>query len=140
MKRWRRVLRALGWPGVSGLVFAAAFLGTCFWVIVADQGATSGHSVASSAPDTAWTPVHAIYAAKLLCQKVGASELKAPASARWADLESDYGEQTRPGHYVVALTVDAQNSFGALLRAVVRCTVTRTGDHFQITSLRVVER
>lgn len=117
--RWVAVICLLSIPVIGLIVY----------VVVAGSTPT---------PPASWTPKSAIYGAKMACQKVGSDRLKAPASAQWGNLSEAYGEELTDGRYHVQLTVDAQNAFGALLRNTVDCRAKRSGDFFEVTSIKML--
>lgn len=59
-----------------------------------------------------------------------AKRLKAPASAKY-DLDVSGG----PTRFTVSGTVDAENSFGAMLRSNVTCIVEDAGDRWRLVSV-----
>jgi hypothetical protein len=56
----------------------------------------------------------------LLCHQAAEKRLKAPASAQWHDSEA-YQKDLGKGRSEVQIEVDAQNSFGAMMRTTVDC-------------------
>ena len=73
--------------------------------------------------------------ARTMCQKFVRQSLKAPSTAK-----IPYGEQTVAtldnGHYIVTGPVDAENSFGAMLRQTYYCeTHRKDGDMWVLDSL-----
>lgn len=67
------------------------------------------------------------------CERSVGEELKAPGTAEFGEASVDVGEN---GRYVVSGSVDAQNSFGAMIRTGYQCTVDDTGDSWEL--VRVV--
>jgi len=95
----------------------------------------------SSMPSTPRVPVAGSpgteeYIAKEYCRKAGTMRLKAPASAKWGDASTEYLKDLGKGRYHVQLQVDAQNSFGALLRTTVDCTLTLRNDSVTAIAVR----
>ena len=90
---------------------------------------------ASTPPVVPSTPVDDDHlGAKLICQKFVANSLKAPATARFSSISETSAipstmEKFRhlPNAWDSVGYVDAQNSFGALIRNEYFCTMQRTG-------------
>jgi hypothetical protein len=75
------------------------------------------------------------------CKNFVKSRLKAPASAKFRNPNENDGEVqiagSGTGPYVVASTVDSQNSFGALLRSDFTCKVTLVGGSWRLDDIAV---
>jgi hypothetical protein len=88
----------------------------------------------------AWNASGTDIAAELACKHYIASTLKAPSTADW--LNADTGRwRDHPGYFLVTHTVDAENSFGAKLRANYQCQVlclSQTACH--VEKMNQVER
>lgn len=70
----------------------------------------------------AWNSPGTGDSAEALCRQYVADRLKAPSTADWGTART--GRWTNhPGYFLVEQTVDAQNSFGAKLRASYECEV-----------------
>ena len=102
--------------------------------------ADSTTTTATPRTDTAWRSANAIYAAQTACQKAATGALKAPATAQWQPFTGSYGKDLGEGGYHVQVAVDAQNSFGALIRTTIDCKVKRTGNYFRVASIRSLTR
>ncbi len=70
----------------------------------------------------AWSSSGAEITAEILCKDVISSSLKAPSTADWSNANSARWSG-HPGYFLVSHTVDAQNSFGAKIRANYQCQV-----------------
>ena len=84
-------------------------------------------------------PVHDELGARVVCQEFVKRRLKAPATAKF---ELHHVRQVAPldsGCYTVWGYVDAQNSFGALIRSEYYCSVCSTGerDMYDLKDLRI---
>lgn len=100
------------------LALSAGTLG--FFLLLAVGSSDSGGGGASSSPP----PTHDWAGAYTVCQQFTEQRLKAPSTADWpfgAGREST--QHLGNGKYRVQTYVDAQNSFGAMLRNQVDCTV-----------------
>lgn len=83
--------------------------------------------------------------AKMMCQKFVAKSLKAPATARFSSMSETAAIPSNeakfkhlPNAWDSAGYVDAQNSFGAMLRQEYFCTMQRTGpDKWRLLDLSV---
>lgn len=69
--------------------------------------------------------------AKRVCQDFVKKRLKAPATAEFSGLLVDVADP----EYTVTGDVDAENSFGANLRAHFTCTVRDAGDQWSLVSV-----
>lgn len=77
------------------------------------------------------------FAACVRCQGFVTKVLKAPSTAEWQSCsEADAAEVSREKFRIITY-VDAQNSFGAMLRKSVDCTVYADGDLWRLESLSV---
>jgi hypothetical protein len=75
------------------------------------------------------TPGHDDIGAWVVCEDFVRDSLKAPASAKFAEGHTDnYVTANGGGKYTVKAYVDAQNSFGAMLRMNFTCVVKGTGN------------
>jgi hypothetical protein len=72
--------------------------------------------------------------ARETCRSAVAKQLKAPSTAQWPG-DSVYEEP--PGRFAVEGSVDAQNSFGAMVRTGYSCTVDVDGDFAQLVDVAV---
>lgn len=73
-------------------------------------------------------PTHSAVAAFTVCQQYVQQSLKAPGSAKWPGGYSDYTQHLGGGRYRVTAWVDAQNTFGALVRTNFKCEVRWQSD------------
>lgn len=111
----------IGCLSVFGLFFCCAFFG----MLSSDNDETMHVRAPTHTP----TPEHSALGAELMCQQFLEDRLKAPATAEYAPVGREgavefLGDQT----YQVISYVDAQNSFGAMLRIRYLCTVQYVGD------------
>lgn len=120
---------------VSAPVATLAIIGVLAFVGWAAQQRPVQNPAEAGAADSARV---ALFGAKAACRKAGLAHLRAPATAQWGDDATSYAKETAPGLYHVQLQVDAQNSFGAMLRSTLDCRVRRTGDFFIATSIRSI--
>jgi hypothetical protein len=69
------------------------------------------------------------------CQEQARGKLKSPSTARFPG-----GEQVEQTGNTIRITgpVDAQNSFGAMLRGRYRCVATRQGDTWSVYSVELL--
>lgn len=108
-------------PNVKGLIaLVAGLAGLTIW-ITADKGSSGG--------EPSWEELR--WDAERVCKEdFIARRLKAPATAEY-DLTTTGGPTT----YTVSGTVDAENSFGAMLRSEVTCVVADEGDRWRLVSI-----
>ena len=85
------------------------------WVASVIFLASSNQSKSSNGP----------YQAQLACEDAVKNQLKSPTSAKFDNIKILYGEKTH--NYTVSGSVDAQNSFGAMLRSYFVCGVDESG-------------
>ena len=100
-----------------------------FWGLAAGLAAiwfmsSTGRSSQAPAANTQPTP----HMAAIHCQEHVKSTLKAPATAQFPDRPLS-AIDAGGGTYIVTSTVDAQNSFGALLRNNWLCKIQHTNGH-----------
>ena len=69
--------------------------------------------------------------AKSACHQTVRSNLKAPSTAKFSSTVA--GHNTRANDYLVTGTVDAQNSFGAMVRSEFQCVVVTSGSTPRVT-------
>lgn len=74
-------------------------------------------SIASSGGGSSWEPTP--YEARSICEDWVRDKLKAPATAVFTDGRDSGG----PNSYMITGTVDAENSFGAMLRTAWSCDI-----------------
>lgn len=75
--------------------------------------------------------------AHLICQDFVSKRLKAPSTAKFADLY-DVKAFKEAGHFTVIGWVDSQNSFGAQIRTNYTCSVEpTTGDKWRLLSIDI---
>lgn len=72
--------------------------------------------------------------AERVCQDFVKKRLKAPATAKFSDVNHSGGVD---GEYTVTGAVDSQNSFGALIRSDFTCTVKDDGDQWRLVTINV---
>lgn len=84
-----------------------------FWAVEAFGGSGSGNGEALVA-----------------CERYIKSQLKAPTTAKF----NTQVDENSDGTYTVSGSVDAQNSFGAMIRSDFSCTVQMNGDEVLVTS------
>ena len=70
-----------------------------------------------------------------ICEQFVQGQLKAPATAQFPGRNQSKITGESDGGYLVMLPVDAQNSFGAMLRKSFVCSVKQTGDGWRLRSL-----
>jgi hypothetical protein len=71
-----------------------------------------------------------------VCEQFVTGRLKAPSTAKFPWMSRDYVSELGAGKFRVKAHVDAQNSFGAMLRTRFDCTVTHIeGDRWQLEDL-----
>jgi hypothetical protein len=93
--------------------------------IIPSPGSTATLSESAKASATASSASKDDLATAMpMCQRFVTKVLKAPATARYGAATSSFSD----GWFRVAGDVDAQNSFGALLRSSYTCYMTKTGD------------
>jgi hypothetical protein len=72
------------------------------------------------------------YGAIDVCHQRVEGQLKAPSTADYSD---ETATETSPGHWSVAGSVDAENSFGAKVRSTYTCEAVHTdGDNWNVTA------
>jgi hypothetical protein len=95
-------------------------------------GSTDSDDGASSIPD------HDEVSAYTICQQFVEDGLKAPRTAKFPWGASDRTVHLGGGKYRVRAYVDAQNSFGAMIRSNFDCTVQWTGgDRWNLEALSI---
>jgi hypothetical protein len=83
-------------------------------------------------------PSHDKISAYTMCQQFAEDRLKAPSTADWPWGASDATTDLGDGRYRVRTHVDAQNSFGAMIRSQVDCTVKFVGEgKWQLEDLQI---
>lgn len=76
------------------------------------------------------------FTAEAFCKDAALQQLKSPATAQWGDESDNYRHTDSPGHWRVQLQVDAENSFGALMRTTVDCKVAERNGTLHLTSIK----
>lgn len=109
--------RLLMFVGVPIGIIAALIAGSA-WVGTAGEAHQA--ELAAAGPDGA--------DARFYCEREVESLLKAPTTAEFSSTASASGSP-----YTVSGTVDAENSFGAMLRSEFRCTVEFLGNQHRVT-------
>lgn len=71
------------------------------------------------------------YDAEIACEKFVKDRLKAPSTAKFSNVQHTGGG----GRWTVTGAVDAQNSFGAMIRSNFTCSVRLDGDTWYLVSL-----
>jgi len=85
----------------------------------------------SHSADPQWAIEHAEFEASHACHDRIRTLLKAPATAQFPSVSEEVVLNRGGGRYTIGTWVDAQNSFGALLRAHYSCeAVTANGSSF----------
>lgn len=69
--------------------------------------------------------------AQIACERAVKEQLKAPSSAKFVNMES----QGAGGSFAVTGQVDAENSFGAMIRTSFSCTVEVQGENARVTEI-----
>lgn len=115
--------------GVPGRI-AASLVTLSIFGLLALGSSDSNKSPQASEPDA--------LSAYTMCQQFTEQRLKAPSTAKWPWGYSDKTTDLGGGRYRVRTYVDAQNSFGAMIRNQVDCTVRFVGgDKWQLENLVV---
>jgi hypothetical protein len=76
-------------------------------------------------------------AAYTACQEFVEDRLVAPSTAKFGGGPSQVTDSLGGSRYEVATYVDAENSFGAMIRNNFTCVVERTGDTYRLESLEM---
>lgn len=123
-----------------GKIIAAVFIFGIFTSIL--SGINSG-----SKPPTAIEPSHQPTAqeieeaqrsdAKYMAKEFVTERLKAPSTAKFPYYGDFAASKTPGGSWQVMGYVDAQNSYGAMLRQQFLCTLKKTGDKWFLTDLKM---
>jgi hypothetical protein len=71
------------------------------------------------------------------CQHFIEQRLTSPSSAKYPGRYTDYVSELGDGRFRVRAYVDAQNSFGAVVRNQFDCTVEHNGSGFRLEALRL---
>lgn len=109
-------------------IITAIVFGTVFLCCI---GFTQGWWVGESEP----APPSLIEQAQNICYDAVLAELKAPSSAELVDT-SAYPDDN--DHWIVSGSVDAENSFGAMIRSEFRCDVQQSsGEQWQIHEVEI---
>ena len=82
----------------------------------------------SSTPRPTPRPLHDESGARIVCRKFVTARLKAPATAEFGPYGTVQVRHLGAGCYEVVGYVDAQNSFGVLIRSDYICTVCSSGE------------
>lgn len=85
------------------------------------------------APHTADTPSQAKWA----CREAIRAALAAPSTAKFPN-HNEFSFRPNAGGYDVTGHVDAQNSFGAMLRSQFTCSLEKIGDEWRVISVKTV--
>jgi len=75
------------------------------------------------------------YEAFVQCQLAVSGVLKAPKTADFQPYGSSYVKDEGSNKFTVRVAVDAENSFGAMIRTNFECKLTRDGDNWRLDSL-----
>jgi hypothetical protein len=75
------------------------------------------------------------YEAFIQCQVAIQNVLKAPKTADFESYANSYVKDEGGNKYTVRVSVDAENSFGAMIRSTFECKVTRNGSSWTLDSL-----
>lgn len=114
---------------------ALALLFLCLGALAAcSPDAEAGQPAPTSSVPVADKLAAAKAAATEACKGFVEDRLKAPATARWVDVEATLrGVDT----YEVLGGVDSENGYGALVRSTFSCTTERAGDTWTEQSVNV---
>ena len=105
-------------------------LGFGFWLIM--------HFMPDAPPDPNKIEREMKSGANYICQKFVKKELKAPSTAQFAERGEWQAIRLDDGNYQVTSWVEAQNSFGAMLRTPYVCVVTPIGnDQWTLVRLKM---
>ena len=74
------------------------------------------------------------FEARAECRMAVVNSLKAPSSAEFVTIQA---KQTSPGRWTVGGQVDAQNSFGAMIRSHFICEAVESGTGWRVERLEV---
>lgn len=80
------------------------------------------------------------YAAAGACKRAAEPGLKSPSTAQWGDLLDAYTKEMKSGRTLVQVTVDAQNSFGGMMRTTIECQVEHTAGFYKVRKIRSWQR
>lgn len=108
-------------------------------IIVANLGSGGGSSPAGGGSGGV-TVQHEAVEAYVVCQQFVEDRLKAPSTAEFGGPYSQVTAHNGGGRYTVDTYVDAQNSFGAMIRTDFTCVVQhKSGDTYTLVSLDMDE-
>lgn len=115
---------------VTGLIVVVIALSIC-----SNSGSGGGGSPRTSPPDQGEA-----VGAWVVCQQFLEDRLVAPSTAEYPSGYSDYTRSLGGGRFRVDAYVDAQNSFGAMIRTDFSCTVDYQGnDNWRLEELTIEE-
>jgi hypothetical protein len=119
VKAWFLGLSTVGKVGVTILAIVVAV------VVVAALASTGTTSSSNTDP----------YGAYAVCQQQLEQQMKAPSTADWPALSDVHWAMTDQT-FTASGYVDAENSFGAQIRATWTCTAThQTGDTYEVSAI-----
>lgn len=128
-----RLLLTLG-----GLLAAAVLLSVVIVELQPEREWPKASTVAGPAAQARRTPPKDDWRteleAKALCRGAVRNSLKAPSTA---DFVSMTAKETTPGRWTVGGQVDAQNSFGAMIRSYYVCEAVQVGTGWRVERLEV---
>lgn len=74
------------------------------------------------------------FEARSECRMAVVNSLKAPSTAKFVSIQA---KQTAPGRWTVGGQVDAQNSFGAMIRSYYICEAVQVGTGWRVERVEV---
>jgi hypothetical protein len=117
----------------SGCLMVFGIIGAIWLFSLCSDGGTGGGSTPRADTGDA-------VGAWVVCQQFLEDQLKAPATAEYPSGYSQYTTSLGGGKFRVDAYVDAQNSFGALIRTDFTCSVSYTGnDNWHLDNLTMDE-
>lgn len=114
--------RRLDGCGIGACILIVVVILGTIWSLSNSSGVTGGYRTPTASD------------AEAMCMQFVRNNLKAPSTAKF-----DYGQSGAKGsgnYWTALVVVDAQNSFGAMIRSRFACTLEYTGnDNWKLTGL-----
>jgi hypothetical protein len=118
---------------LGGLVIGLALIA---WLKMSTPAPTPAERVAATKDSVSFEQLEL---AAAVCKNAAMSLLKSPATARFLD-DGTYKEDLGKGRSEIQLHVDAQNSFGAMMRTTVDCKTGKVKGQTLVTAINSWQR
>lgn len=128
-------------PGLIGALLVILVATLVYQCASQDTGPGFAEKLAAMTPEQREAEFEAVRRseAKWDCRAAVEKSLKAPTTATFQHYKQFSAAKTEEGNYTVTGYVDAQNSFGAMVRTTFVCEMVRVGDQWIAASVTTVE-